>query len=489
MKKYIIIGYIICVSIFLLACKSEKTYRIEFRNESDFTIEIIHTGKTVETTFPILTKDKYVFIGWVDHENRHITENTRITKNYTLFPLFEDATVTFNLLSNETIIINVNEQDPRFHPYPYPGDQLGFFLGYFDEDNLQFNQDYQINQHISLYPMFRSFEDSIQGQNFSDSFFGLDNFLADYLYVTNQLIDPQTQEIMHHPLPMPIYQPFEDYLLEIGGYDYMTEDNFIAFFAEDLIKNNPIRYRQLDNLEIFLLDDFVYESKIEMKTYTPNHVNLWYDPSSNTYYMERHINHVIDYVEIDVLTEIWNEDHVLTSKSSLVPFKKNQNIFRMTTGTQKGFFLEVLVNHQKDYLHMELKTLLGNPNPIMLNIQVEGIVYLIDGMLYDYIEPLKTHLGNYIQLQPTIFTTLFIENIFNVYALNFTTRDFNDVFKFLNRVLMVMYPEKYMSLSYPGEITYHYAFENMFSNHPSNFNQLLSWTGFRPLYTIFFEQD
>ena len=86
--------------------------------------------------------------------------------------------------------------------------------------------------------------DKLVGNDFGDDWY-IEGFMPEYLY--NNVS----------------YQPFEDYLVEIGGYENITEESFIKFMADDLNNANPIKYTNLTTGDIFLADDFDATNKIQ----------------------------------------------------------------------------------------------------------------------------------------------------------------------------------------------------------------------------------
>jgi hypothetical protein len=476
--------------LFVFACQKEEVYQLEFRDEQGVTIETIETGSVLNQELPLLSKEKYVFLGWVDSDQHIISKGSRIRKNYVLYPVFEDVIVSFYTLTEEKTSINMNEQDLNTYILPFPGYHPGFFMGYYDDHDVLFDENYQFYHHTSFYPKFSPFIDVVIGSDFGDDFFGLDGFLSLYYFLTSQLQDPNTGEIIESSTPVDPYQPFEDFLVEIGGPEMMTEERFIEFLARDLIANSPTHYRNLRTGEILPVDDlpegFDPSTRQQLFTFTGTGQNLWLDQETGIYYQQstREINStsVSVYIETHVLTGVLNEDNVRSDRDGLVTFEKKQNIIRISGGANSGFYVEVAIGGNKDYLRLDTGTILGNSNPLRQNITTEGPIYLIGEDFYEYVEPLLFYNNRYIQLEQTAFTFMVVLWFYDVYSFTYIVRSENDLFRFLNRILMEMYPEKYLTLMQSQAIDYHFAFEDIFTKDQFSFDAIEFWTGFKPIY-------
>lgn len=490
MIKYFNILFIAYVLLFLLACQKEAIYTIEFRDDQGMTLEKIETGRIINQDFPITSKQNYVFIGWADENQNMISEDSIINKNVVLYPVFEDVIISFYSLTDEETSFHMNQQEMSAIIPPFPGYHPGFFMGYYDENDTPYDENYLFYQHVSFYPKFALFEDIVIGNDFGDAFFGLEGFLSDYYYQTDQLRDPNTGEIIHNPNPITPYQLFEDFLLEIGGPEMITEELFIDFFASDLLAHNPIHYKNLRTSEIFQIDElpeyFDLSAIKQIYTFTHPGQNLWLDQETGIYYSQ-HIRevdgeHVFLYIETHVLYGELNEDNVRSNRDGLVAFEKKQNIIHISGGANRGFYVEVAIDGNKDYLRLDTGAILENSDPLRQNITTEGPIYLIGEDFYEYVEPLLIYGNRYIQLKPTPFTSMVVSSLYNTYSFTYIVRSENDLFRFLNRTLMEMYPEKYMNLMLSQTIDYHVAFEGIFTNYQYNFNQLEFWSGFKPIY-------
>ncbi|MFP4178348.1 MAG: hypothetical protein ACLFTZ_06285, partial [Acholeplasmataceae bacterium] len=156
--------------------------------------------------------------------------------------------------------------------------------------------------------------DKLPGEDFGDNYFR-DTFMAEYLFND----DP--------------YEPFEDYLEEIGGAENLNEERFISFLAEDLEENNPPRYTELSELlardpERFRADDFADRERVHID----RRGTLYYDQEEDLYYRERRVadeegDNKKEFVETTILTEELNEDNIRQSEEGLTPFIKTDQIY------------------------------------------------------------------------------------------------------------------------------------------------------------------
>lgn len=285
----------------------------------------------------------------------------------------------------------------------------------------------------------------IPGNDYGDDYFGIDGFLADYLYNTGQLKDSQGN-IVFNPNPQPVYQPFEDYLTEIGGPEMLNEQLFVEFMAKDLLDNSPTIYKNIKTNQEFLIEGFDDSNKIQLFTFTAANQSLWLDTDTNTYYQQRTrqidgIN-TIEYVETTVLTGVRNDANTRQTRDGLVSFTKNAQIIRVSSGVFAGYYVDVSINGVKHYLNLETEAIVTvGQLPLFANVFTEGPIFMIDGDIYEYYQAGTYYAGKALQYKPTAFTQTFRQNIFNTYSLEFnrfTNRDFT---RFMIKVYFEMNPE------------------------------------------------
>ncbi|PKK98400.1 MAG: hypothetical protein CVV57_07830 [Tenericutes bacterium HGW-Tenericutes-2] len=178
-----------------------------------------------------------------------------------------------------------------------------------------------------------------------------------------------------------VYQPFEDFLVEIGGADNITEELFIEFMAKDLKENNPIVYTNLASSEVFLAEGFDDTGKIHIFRR-----QTLYKDQDDKYYMERDVTQLDgsnkkEYVETTVLTGELNENNILSSREGLTAFIKNGEVYR-NSGVYYVRALDAGTNVLINILTEEVV-----PNVASTRVQVAGPLYVINGVIFEYFEP------------------------------------------------------------------------------------------------------
>jgi len=277
--------------------------------------------------------------------------------------------------------------------------------------------------------------DYIVGRDFGDDYYGVDGFLADYFYNSGQLdLPPEVQPAN----PKAPYQPFEDFLIEIGGSENFTENRFIEFMARDLKNNNPIKYRSIVNNQNFLLDEIDDSNRIRL--YTTE--TLWRD-GNGKYYLPRNVklesgDSITEYVETTILTHELNEENIKLSREGLTRFDKQVVIHRY----QGQYFLRVSNDGARNYLNLETEELIVVPTgTIVPTITTEGPLFKINGQIFDYFEPGLYFAGKPLQYKATSFTEDFRQNILNTYSRPFNNANNRDYTRLMIKVYLELNPE------------------------------------------------
>ena len=204
------------------------------------------------------------------------------------------------------------------------------------------------------------------------------------------------------------YQPFEDYLVTIGGAVNLTEDLFIEFLAQDLEENNPITYTSLSTGIVNDADTFDATGQVHII----RRQSLYTD-GSGTYYLERDIKGTDastrkEYVEIALLTGELNENNILDSKDSLIDFVKSGVI----TKIDSNYYVKASEGTQTVYIDIMTNTVYPASNfpstsHTLTDLDLIGPVYLINNQLYEYFEPNLIY--NSVRLQYK--TNMFIDTV------------------------------------------------------------------------------
>jgi hypothetical protein len=320
------------------------------------------------------------------------------------------------------------------------------FYGWYLPGDTPFTAETIVDSDITLSIKWVAFDDALQGEDFGDDYFGVNGFLADYYYNSGQLDNAQPAN------PKAPYQPFEDFLIEIGGDQNFTEDRFIEFMARDLKANNQITYRNIVTGEVILKEDLDDSNRVRF--YTTN--KLWVS-NEGLYYMERIVGDGnggsrTEYVETTVLTHEFNEDNVLLSKDGLLSFEKQEIIHKY----QDQYYLRISLNGARRYLNLSTLEVV-NIVQITQIVATEGPIYKIGEHIYSYFEPGIYFAGQPLQYKSTSFTEDFRQNIQNTYSQTQYSYDTRDYTRLMVRILYQIDPSKFTNLFYHPNYTLEFS--------------------------------
>ncbi len=253
--------------------------------------------------------------------------------------------------------------------------------------------------------------DKLLGNDFSDSWF-IEGFMPEYLY---------------NAVP---YQPFEDYLDDIGGYENITEDSFIAFMAQDLKDNNPIKYTNLSTRVVTLAEDFDATGRTHLLR-----KQTLYKDDLGTLYVERNKteadgSNTKEYVETTILTGELNENNILLSKANLTSFVKSGEIY----STAGVFYVKVTDDGMTRYINLLTGVISSQSN--LTRVTVTGPLYNINGTIYEYFEPGLIYNSIRLQYAETPFFEVFRQAMLYTYSVSWNEYTNNDYTRLMVKVFL-----------------------------------------------------
>ena len=261
--------------------------------------------------------------------------------------------------------------------------------------------------------------DKLLGQDFGDEWI-TQGFLPEYEY--NKFTDGA-------------YQPFEDYLVEIGGAENLTEDLFIAFLAKDLRENNPIIYTNIQSNVVSLADDFDATGLIHVN----RRQNLFKD-EQGIYYVERNItlldgSNKKEYVETTLLTEVLNENNILESIDGLTAFTKTNEVYR------SGATYYIRANDAGSTRYINIFTENVEPASNVTKITINGPLYKRGTDLYEYFEPGLIYNSVRLQFKETPFFVTFRQAMLYTYSAAWNQYNNSDYTRLMLKVYLDLNPE------------------------------------------------
>jgi arabinogalactan oligomer / maltooligosaccharide transport system permease protein len=230
------------------------------------------------------------------------------------------------------------------------------------------------------------------------------------------------------------YEPFEDYLVEIGGEENLTEDLFIKFLASDIKENNPITYTNIATNEKILAEDFNGEGKVHILR-----KQTLYRDTGGLYYVERNItladgSNKKEYVETTILTGELNENNILSSVVDFPVFTKTGNIFR-SGGVYYVRVSDAGISRYINLLTEEIVSISGNP------VTVTGPLYRLDNQIYEYYEPGLIYNSVRLQYHETDFLVDFRQAMLYTYSASWNKYQHNDFTRLMIKVYYELNPE------------------------------------------------
>ncbi|MBM7453163.1 arabinogalactan oligomer/maltooligosaccharide transport system permease protein [Acholeplasma morum] len=277
----------------------------------------------------------------------------------------------------------------------------------------------------SHYNVETSAYDKLPGDDFGDT------------WVSGQFVTKYNDLVFRNEIQP--YTDFENYVTEIGGYDNLTEMALIEFIARDLVKNNPASYKDINNPNVLIkAEDFENpEQNVEI-----DRSRTIYKDEDGIYYLERNKTledgtSTKEYVKVHFITNVVDESVILDSLEGLTVFRKTGEIYRLN-----GIpYLKVIDNDSNKYVNLydfTIGTLPSTPT----KVNVVGPLYLNNNNVYEYYQPGLIYLGEYLQYQPTQFTTAVRAALRDgIYANPANRRDSNDFTRFMLKVYLHMNPE------------------------------------------------
>lgn len=231
------------------------------------------------------------------------------------------------------------------------------------------------------------------------------------------------------------YQPFEDYLESIGGADQLTEDLLIAFLAQDLKDNNPNTYTRLGTTTKILAEDFDQEGLVHIN----RRQNLFKDDMGR-FYIERNItledgSNKKEFVETTLLTERLNENNILDSNEGLIPFVKNNEIFRAGS----TYYVRATEAGSTRYINILTEAIEAVSNPV--RVPVIGPLYVKDNIIYEYFQPALIYNSQRLQYKETPFFVDFRQAMLYTYSYAWNEYNNSDYTRLMLKVYLDLNPE------------------------------------------------
>jgi arabinogalactan oligomer/maltooligosaccharide transport system permease protein len=266
--------------------------------------------------------------------------------------------------------------------------------------------------------------DKIPGKDIGDDWY-VNGFMAEYNY--NKLVDGVT------------YEDFDLYIDEIGGAENLTEELFITFLAQDLSKNNPIRYTNLVTSEDILVEDFNNDYNEEDLIHLVRKQTLYKDEAGR-FYRERNVtqedgSNKKEFVETTVLTDQFNEDNILTNVDDLTMFVKSGEIY---TADDK-YYLKVTDGVTPKYVDLHTEEIISVESPT--KIPIEGPLYRLDGQVYEYYEPNLIYNSRRIQYKETEFSVTFRQAMSYTFSYAWNEYTGVDITKLMIKIYHELNPE------------------------------------------------
>ncbi len=268
--------------------------------------------------------------------------------------------------------------------------------------------------------------DKIPGVDFEDTWVQ-NRFMANYLY--NKFDDGG-------------YPAFEDYLVEIGGAENLTEDLLIKFIGQDLAENNPITYTNLTTNQENLLTDFDDSGRVHII----RKQSLFTD-GSGTFYLETNVKQndgstKKEYVETTLLTGELNEDNILYSTDGLISFVKTGTI----TQIDDRFYVRASQETTNLLIDILTNTIYSvSEFPIadhdIEDLDLIGPAYLIDDQLYEYFEPGLIYNSVRLQYKTNMLMDTFRQAMVYTYSLDFNKYNNTDYTRLMIKVYYELNPE------------------------------------------------
>lgn len=281
--------------------------------------------------------------------------------------------------------------------------------------------------------------DKIQGNAYGES------------WVRQRFFEGLSEENFNNPGSV---QYVYDYIDELGGAEFLTEDLLIKFIAQDLKENNQNGYMNLGS-KTLLEEQPDDTNKIHI---IRKEVLLW-DDVNNVYYEEKDVtvdgvnkkeyyqreNHL---TEGYVLDESGNPVTLSTEQvTEFVRFEKTGDVYFR----QNNYFVGVKrgnVTTINQYLRLSDGAIVSTSGTYQPRPQVVGPIYRIPTApdattynLYEYFEPELPYLGTYLQYNDTPLTKAFknaMNITYNGLANSYTNTDYTF---FILRVYFELHPE------------------------------------------------
>lgn len=259
--------------------------------------------------------------------------------------------------------------------------------------------------------------DKMVGKDFEDLWY-INGFLPEYNFDNIQ------------------YQPFDDFLVDIGGEQNLTEELFIQFLAEDIVENNPITYRNIVTNESFLASEFDDTGKVHLFRR-----QTLYKDANGILYAEREVPQEVgggtrkEYVETTILTGELNESNILLSRDNLTIFSKSGEIYRLNgeyyvRATDDGS--TILINLFTDEII---------PNTSATRIQVRGPLYRLNDSIYEYFEPGLIYNSARLQYKETPIFVALRQAMINTYSFTWNEYTQSDYTRLMLKVYFAIHPE------------------------------------------------
>lgn len=288
--------------------------------------------------------------------------------------------------------------------------------------------------------------DKIPGQDYSYRNGQTTQFLDSF--IRNDYI-PERSKYNEANMPESFRRFDEQFLVDDETKTYaITEQQLIDFIAQDLALESPSQYHNIFSNQYVSKETMDQEENVSIHLVLKE--VLYRDPNQ-VFYRERNYedldgNTIKDYIAVDFITGVVNEENVINTVGGFSRYEKNGNSYIIDN--------DLYVGVKVDFTDFPLYMNLSNPDaePIFdlpdsaVKVEHSGPLYLIEGGeypgIYEYISPGLIYSGVRRQYEGTTFTKFFVRVMYNNYNQIGNTYSADDYTRFVIKVNLALNPSE-----------------------------------------------
>jgi arabinogalactan oligomer/maltooligosaccharide transport system permease protein len=217
-----------------------------------------------------------------------------------------------------------------------------------------------------------------------------------------------------------------------SSLDRVKEDEILEIIAADLLVNNAFFYKNLANQVKESADVYLNSTKqliVRRGVIFQDEFGVFYAERDNT---NEDGSNQKEFIKTTLLDDQRDESVIIDSVENFFVWTKTNKLYRV----DGNFYIQVSINNPETnitslrYINVLTEELVNSINLTNNEVNIQGVLYIIDNQVFEYYEAGSIYLGQRLQYLETPLTRIFREALYNDYSLMvfpYTNADFNRI--------------------------------------------------------------